>query len=95
LLTVIDALLVTRIVVQFIGQCVAVMLLRKQAPQMQRPYRIWLYPLPPLLALVGWLFLFATYATELKIYGLLTLLLGVVFFLLWSKWTRRWPFAVT
>ena len=95
LLTVIDALLVTRIVVQFIGQCVAVMLLRKRAPQMQRPYRIWLYPLPPLLALVGWVFLFATAGTKLQVYGLLTLLVGVVFFLVWSKCTRRWPFAVT
>ncbi|HLQ36675.1 MAG TPA: APC family permease, partial [Planctomycetota bacterium] len=34
LLTVIDALLVTRIVVQFIGQIVAVMLLRKRAPDL-------------------------------------------------------------
>jgi amino acid transporter len=94
LLTVIDALLVTRIVVQFIGQCVAVMLLRKRAPQMQRPYRIWLYPLPPLLALVGWAFLFTTYEAKLKVYGLLTLMVGVVFFLVWSKSTRRWPFEV-
>ena len=45
LLTVIDALIVTRIVVQFMGQIVALILLRKFAPQMQRPYRVWLYPL--------------------------------------------------
>src|SRR5207249_4735604 len=64
--TVIDALLVTRILVQFIGQIFAVMLLRDRAPGMQRPYRIHWYPLPPLIALAGWLFLFGSAETSLK-----------------------------
>ncbi|MBI2925376.1 MAG: amino acid permease [Verrucomicrobia bacterium] len=93
LMTVIDALLVTRIVVQFIGQCIAVMLLRKRAPELARPYRMWLYPLPPLVALAGWVFLFATADVRLMKYGGLTLLLGVVFFLVWTWLTKRWPFA--
>ena len=93
LMTVIDALLITRILVQFIGQVFAVMLLRERAPEMERPYRIWLYPLPPLLALAGWLFLFSTANVQLKNYGVATLLLGLVFFLVWSRLTRRWPFA--
>jgi len=92
--TVIDALLVTRILVQFISQAFAVMLLRKRAPEMPRPYRIWLYPLPPLIALVGWLFLFASADLRLKCYAALTLTLGVAFFLAWSRRTRQWPFAV-
>src|SRR5437773_8922877 len=92
--TVIDALLVTRILVQFIGQVFAVMLLRKRAPEMPRPYRIWLYPLPPLIALAGWLFLFGSADLRLKNYGALTLTLGIVFFLVWSRRTRQWPFAV-
>src|SRR5437016_661558 len=92
--TVIDALLVTRILVQFIGQIFAVMLLRERAPEMPRPYRIWLYPLPPLIALAGWLFLFGSADLTLKNYGALTLALGVVFFLAWSRRTRQWPFAV-
>jgi amino acid transporter len=92
--TVIDALLVTRILIQFIGQVFAVMLMRKRAPEMARPYRIWLYPLPPLMALVGWLFLFASADLTLKNYGALTLALGCVFFLAWSWRTRRWPFVV-
>lgn len=93
LLTVIDALLITRIVVQFIGQVFAVMLLRRRAPGMPRPYRIWLYPLPCLLALAGWLFVFGTANWKLIVFGLGTLLAGVIFFLVWSRETRRWPFA--
>src|SRR5258705_3449258 len=57
---VIDALLTTRILVQFIGQIGAVMLLRRRAPEMPRPYRMWLYTLPSLAALLGLIFIFAT-----------------------------------
>ncbi len=93
LLTVIDALLVTRILVQFIGQIFAVLLLRKRAPAMERPYAIWLYPLPALVALAGWLFLFASADRALKNYGTAVLGFGIVFFLIWSKLSKRWPFA--
>src|SRR5439155_96032 len=57
---VIDALITTRILVQFIGQIGAVTLLRRRAPDLPRPYRMWLYPVPSLIALLGWIFIFAT-----------------------------------
>ncbi|PYS79350.1 MAG: amino acid permease, partial [Acidobacteria bacterium] len=90
---VIDALITTRILVQFIGQVFAVILLRRREPDRPRPYRMLFYPLPALLALVGWIFVFAT--TELKVilFGLGTLAAGVILFLVWSWRTRRWPFA--
>jgi amino acid transporter len=93
LMTVIDALLTTRIVVQFIAQIAAVMWLRKSAPNMERPFRIWLYPLPVLIALIGWIFLLVTTDQKTLAYAGVALALGVVFFLAWSKWTRRWPFG--
>src|SRR5260221_600641 len=93
LMTVIDALLITRIVVQFIGQAAAVILLRKRDPQLQRPYRIWLYPLPVLVALAGWLFVFATAGGSLIVFGLATLLAGASLFLFWSWRSAQWPFA--
>src|SRR5256885_8999983 len=48
--------IVTRILVQFMGQIVGLMLLRRRAPDMPRPYRMWLYPVPALVALLGWVF---------------------------------------
>jgi len=93
LLSVIDALLTTRILIQFIGQIVALMLLRKRAPQASRPYRMWLYPLPALVALAGWIFIFVTSDPKFILYGLGTVALGVVFFLGWSWHIRRWPFV--
>ncbi len=90
---VIDALLVTRILVQFIGQIVAVQLLRKQKPELPRPFRIWLYPLPNLLALAGWSFAFLTTKPQLLQYGLVVLALGIVSFFIWSAVQKQWPFA--
>jgi len=91
--TLIDALLTTRIVIQFIGQIVALTLLRRNAPDMPRPFRVWLYPLPNLIALVGWIFLFATSGWDIIAFGLITLLAGVAGFFVWARHTRRWPFV--
>jgi amino acid transporter len=91
--TVIDALISTRILIQFIGQIFALILLRKRAPDMPRPYKMWLYPIPSLVALVGWIFIFATTAWPVIALGLGTLSLGVIFFFVWSWFTGRWPFA--
>lgn len=90
---VIDALITTRILIQFVGQILAVSLLRKNQPDMKRPYRIWLYPIPNLLALFGWSFVFATTNWLIIAFGLGTLMLGVVCFFLWSRHTKQWPFA--
>jgi len=54
---VIAALVVLRILLQFGLQHVGVMLLRVRRPEMRRPFRMWLYPLPPVLALLGFGFL--------------------------------------
>ena len=92
--TVIDALVVTRIVVQFMGQILAVSLLRQKQPAMARPYRVWLYPIPNLIALAGWIFVFATTDVAIILFGTGSLVLGIVFFLVWSRISRAWPFAI-
>jgi amino acid transporter len=93
--TVIDALITTRILVQFMGQIGAVTLLRRNAPDMPRPYRMWLYPLPSLVALLGWIFIFATTPPLVIAFGLGALLLGVLCFGVWSWRGKTWPFATT
>jgi amino acid transporter len=84
---------VTRILIQFIGQIAAVVLLRRKRPDMPRPYRIWLYPLPLLLALVGWIFVFGTTDPVILLFGLGVTVLGVAGFALWSWREKTWPFA--
>ncbi|MGQ0649135.1 MAG: APC family permease [Gemmatimonadaceae bacterium] len=89
---VIDALITTRILVQFIGQIGAVTLLRRRAPALPRPYRMWLYPVPSLVALMGWIFIFATTPASVVAFGLGALALGAVCFAVWSWKRGTWPF---
>jgi hypothetical protein len=52
-----------------------------------------LYPIPNLIALVGWIFIFATSDWTIILLGLGSLMLGAIFFLVWSFYTKKWPFA--
>ena len=92
--TVIDALIVTRILVQFMGQVVGLILLRRNAPNMTRPYRMWLYPIPAVLAVLGWIFVFATTQPRVILFGVAVLALGAVAFLIWSRRINQWPFGL-
>jgi amino acid transporter len=81
---VIAALVVVRIVTQFSLQHVGVMLLRKRRPEMQRPFRMWLYPLPPIVALVGFgyiVFVRRGSATDLMLAGAVVLVGTAVYVL--------------
>lgn len=57
---VIDAAVTVRILVQFIGQLFALHLLRKHRPEVALPFRMWLYPIPSIVAFFGWVFLWST-----------------------------------
>ena len=94
---VIAALVVLRIVVQFLLQHVGVMYLRRTQPGMPRPFRIWLYPLPPVLALVGFsyiLFVRPNAHRELGMAGAVVALGVGAFYLRAVLDRRREPIAV-
>jgi amino acid transporter len=95
LIDVINGLLVTRILVQFMGQIGAVILLRRSAPELKRPFRMWLFPLPALVALAGWIFLFSTSGVKTMLYAACVVTLGSVCFLVRARLANGWPFAKT
>lgn len=90
---VITALIATRILEQFVAQVFAVVLLRNLQPDRPRPWRMWLYPLPCAVALVGWAFIYASTGRVFILMGAGTLLLGVVVFLAWAAKRNAWPFG--
>ncbi|MCX6858961.1 MAG: APC family permease [Verrucomicrobia bacterium] len=95
LAVVIDTLITARILVQFVGQIVALWLLRRNAPDLVRPYRVWWYPLPLFLAGVGWLLVFATTPVRTIAMALGALGLGVLGYLVWARVAGHWPFRAS
>jgi amino acid transporter len=57
-------LIQVQILVRFIWQCAAVILLRRYRPDIPQPFTMWLYPLPALLSLALWLYIFFTGPAE-------------------------------
>jgi amino acid transporter len=60
LTTVINAAVAVRILVQFVAQIVGLHLVRTTRPDIRLPFRMWIYPLPSIVALAGWLFVYCT-----------------------------------
>jgi hypothetical protein len=61
-------------------------------PDSARPYKMRLYPIPAIVALFGWLFVFFTSGWMYAAVGAATLALGVGIFLVRAKVTAAWPF---
>jgi APA family basic amino acid/polyamine antiporter len=89
---IISALIATRILEQFVAQVFAVVLLRHRYPDRPRPWRMWLYPLPCLIALAGWLFVYAGTGWLFIMMGAGTLAVGLIVFVIWARRQRSWPF---
>lgn len=89
---VIDALITTRLLEMFCGQIIGLMLLRRNRPDVYRPWKMMLYPLPCLLALAGWIYVYLSSKWLYMIFGAFTLVSGVVAFLVWSYLRGTWPF---
>ena len=89
---VISGILAMRIMVQFIGQGVGLMLLRKRKGTTSLPFKMPLYPIPVVLAILMWLFVF--YATGLAIIlsFAVVLISGIVVYLVKAKIKNEWPF---
>jgi amino acid transporter len=82
---VISALLTSRILVQFIGQIFALNYLRRYRPEIKRPFRMWLYPVPSVIALLGWIYIFSTSGWRFVGFGLLTLVAGIGAYWIWFR----------
>jgi amino acid transporter len=90
---IITALIATRILEQFVAQVFAVVLLRNLRPEIVRPWKMWLYPLPCAVALVGWVFVYASTGGLFIAIGAVTLVIGALVFLVWSARRGDWPFG--
>lgn len=91
---VILALMAARILIQFNAQVIALLLIRARRPDIERPFKVWLYPVPPLVSLAGYLYVFSSLGLRFIGFGLLTLLAGAAIYLIAARRQREWPFRL-
>ncbi len=84
----ISAILAMRIIIQFIGQCVGVVLLRKRFGNASLPFKMWLYPLPVILSIIVWLYLFVS-TGWFAVWGSLIASTGVVVYFIVQNYKNR------
>jgi amino acid transporter len=82
---VINAILAMRILIQFVGQAVGLILLRRRNGTQNLPYKMPWYPLPVILAIVVWLFIFLSTGVDMMIYAGVVILAGILAYYLLRK----------
>jgi amino acid transporter len=93
---IIAALVVIRIIIQFLTQTIGVIIFRIRKPLIPRPFKMWLFPVPALISFVGFVYVLISRNNFLKEirYTLVILIFGTALFL-WRSYRRRsWPFGV-
>ncbi|MEO7538949.1 MAG: APC family permease [Pyrinomonadaceae bacterium] len=91
---VIAALVVIRIIVQFLAQIVGLLILRKTRPDVPRPFKMWFYPIPAFIALIGFLYVMLMrdgFLTQVK-YATVVILAGLAIYFVRSYRRKEYPF---
>jgi amino acid transporter len=86
---------VIRLILQFLVQAVGLIVLRFRRRDLARPFRMWLYPLPAILACAGFLFILfkrENWQKEIR-YAIVILLTGVIIYMIRAWKHSEWPFA--
>jgi amino acid transporter len=80
-------LIQVQILLQFVWQCAAVMLLRRYRPDIAKPFKMWLYPLPALVSLSMWLYIFVSAPTAGIVFSVAFLAIAVAAYFLFERKT--------
>jgi fructoselysine transporter len=92
---VISAILAMRCIIQFIGQAVALILLRRRWGRERLPFRMWFYPIPVFVAIAGWAAIFISTGQRLMLAATVVMSMGVAFYLGRARALAHWPFERT
>ncbi len=90
---IINAILAVRIIVQFISQGIGVMILHRRWPPGRLPFRMWFYPLPAILSVLIWAWIFVSTGRKFALSGIGVTVLGIVTYMVQAWYRRVWPFA--
>jgi len=90
--SVINAILAMRILIQFVGQAVGLILLSKREGRKFLKWKMPFYPLPVILAIIMWLLVFISTSLSMAGTGVLVISLGIIVYLLKARLNKEWPF---
>jgi len=80
-------LIQVQILLQFVWQCAAVILLRRYRPDIAKPFRMWLYPLPALVSLTMWLYIFFSAPVAGMLFSVVFLAVAVAAYFVFDRAT--------
>lgn len=89
---VIGSLIATRVLIQYLPQTIGFFLLRARAPDLARPFRMWLYPVPGMISVLGWIYVLGTAARKSLIFAAAVFAIGTIAYMLRARVRREWPF---
>jgi amino acid transporter len=89
---VIGSLIATRVLIQYLPQTVGFFLLRFRRPDLARPFRMWLYPLPGIVSLCGWVYILGTAAARSLLFAFGVLAVGTAAYMARARAQHEWPF---
>ena len=89
---VISAILAMRILIQFIGQGIGLLLLVKRKSQKHFAWKMPFYPLPVIVAIIIWALVFISTGKQMMLGGLSVIGLGLIAFIIKQKRVAQWPF---
>lgn len=92
---VIGSLIAVRVLIQYLPQTIGFFLLRARAPKLNRPFRMWLYPVPGIISLLGWLYVLGTAVRRSLFFAFAVLVVGTAAYLIRAKKRAEWPFLKT
>lgn len=92
---VISGILAMRILIQFIGQAIGLLLLRKTRDKKDFPYKMPFFPVPVYLAIAIWLFILYSTGIKMAVYGLIVIAIGAIVFFVKARLNKEWPFENT
>ncbi|HEV8084054.1 MAG TPA: amino acid permease [Chitinophagaceae bacterium] len=90
---VISAILAMRIMIQFIGQAIGLLLLRRKKNEVDFPYKMPLFPIPVFLAIGMWLFILVSTGSKLMTWGILVITIGLIVYFIKARVNKEWPFV--
>ena len=90
---IIEVLMVIQVIILFLAQILAVTLIRNYRKDIQRPFKMWAYPLPSLAAAALWILVLVSTGWKLVAIGIGVLALGIALYMIRARTLQQWPFA--